>query len=44
MNRLEIIANAEKVVKSIRDYSQSQKKQWQRIPLLALEARLSTSL
>ncbi len=38
MKSLEIIANAEKVVREIHDYSRSQKELWQRIPLLALEA------
>ena len=38
MELLEIIANVEKVVEEIRDYSKSQIKLWQRIPLLALEA------
>ncbi|MDP3640785.1 MAG: hypothetical protein Q8R53_06340 [Nanoarchaeota archaeon] len=43
MNPLEIIANAEKVVEDIHNYSRSQKELWQKIPLLALEADGRTS-
>jgi hypothetical protein len=38
MGPLEITANAEKVVESIRNYSRSQRELWQRVPWLALEA------
>jgi hypothetical protein len=39
MHLLDIIAHdAEKVVKEIKDYSRMQKRFWQKIPLLALEA------
>lgn len=38
MKPLEIVASAEQVVETVRDYARSQKKFWQKIPLLALEA------
>jgi hypothetical protein len=38
MGLAEIVAEADKVIESIRDYSRSQKELWRRVPLLALEA------
>lgn len=38
MNPLEILADAVKIVENIQGYSREQKKLWQRIPSLALEA------
>ncbi len=38
MKQLKIIADAEKLAEGIRNYSKAQKKLWQRVPLLALEA------
>jgi hypothetical protein len=38
MEKLEIIASAEKIVEGIHEYSVSQKDLWRRVPWLALEA------
>jgi len=38
MDKLKISSSAEQIVKDIFTYSKSQKKSWQRIPILALEA------